>query len=93
MAEKTYLGLPRNEIHWYPKIDYDLCNNCGLCLEKCARKVYAKQGDKVVVAQPYECLVSCEICGHLCPVGAISFPPRAELKQMLKTLREKYGYG
>jgi len=93
MTEKTYLGLPRNEIPWYPKIDYNLCTNCGLCLEKCDHKVYSKQGDKVVVAQPYECLVGCESCRPRCPVGAISFPTRAELRQVLKTLREKYGYG
>jgi len=92
MAEKTYLGLPRNEIHWYPKIDYNVCTNCGLCLENCAHNVYRRESEKVVVAQPYECLVGCESCRHRCPVGAISFPTRDEPKQMLRTLRKKYGY-
>ena len=89
MMENTYLGLPRSQIEWHPTIDYSLCTNCGLCLEKCDHKVYAKQGDKVMVAQPYECLVSCESCRHRCPVNSISSPTRDQLKQ---TLRAKYGY-
>jgi len=51
-----------------------------------------KQGDKAVVVRPYDCLVGCESCRPRCPVGAISFPSRQELKQMLRELREKYGY-
>jgi len=93
LTETKYLGLPRNEIPWYPKINYDLCSNCGICLEKCDHKVFAHEGDKVVVAQPYECLVGCESCRHRCPVGAISFPSRDELKKILRELRGKYGYG
>ncbi len=93
MAEKTYLGLPRNEIDWSPRINYELCINCGVCLEKCDHKVYAKDGEKVIVAQPYECVVGCESCRHRCPTGAISFPTRDDLKLMLRALRKKYGYG
>ena len=93
MADNKYLGLPRNDIPWYPAIDYELCNNCGLCLEKCDHKVYAYEGEKVVVAQPYECLVGCESCRYRCPIDAISFPSRDELKRMLRALRGKYGYG
>ncbi|MGQ9551941.1 MAG: 4Fe-4S dicluster domain-containing protein [Candidatus Bathycorpusculaceae bacterium] len=93
MSEKTYSGLPRKEIKWFPTIDHDLCTGCGICVEFCHEHVYEKQGDKALVARPYDCLVSCESCRPRCPVGAISFPSRAELRQMLKALREKYGYG
>jgi len=55
--------------------------------------VYSRQGDKIVVSKPYECIVGCEACRHRCPAGAISFPTREELRQMLKALREKYGAG
>jgi len=93
LGEKTYSGLPRKDIEWYPTIDYKLCTGCGVCADFCHEHVYEKQGDKVVVARPYDCLVSCESCRPRCPVGAIKFPSRQELKQMLRALREKYGYG
>ncbi|MBS7631310.1 ferredoxin family protein [Candidatus Bathyarchaeota archaeon] len=92
MDEQTYSGLPRNEIEWYPKIDYNLCTGCGVCVDFCHDNVYDRQGDKVVVARPYNCLVGCESCRPRCPVGAISFPSRKGLKQMLRELRKKYGY-
>ncbi|MEM2937470.1 MAG: ferredoxin family protein [Candidatus Bathyarchaeia archaeon] len=93
MIGKTYAGLPRKEIEWYPKIDYNLCTGCGVCMEFCPNHVFKKNGEKVVVAQPYDCSVGCKACAQRCPVGAISFPTREELKQMLRTLRKKYGYG
>jgi len=93
MIEKSYSGLPRKEIKWYPKIDYDICTNCGVCLEFCRNHVFENEGDRVVIARPYDCLVGCKACAPRCPVGAISFPTRDELKQMLRTLRKKYGYG
>jgi MinD superfamily P-loop ATPase len=30
---------------------------------------------KPVVVKPYNCLVGCQTCANLCPVGAIEFPP------------------
>lgn len=91
MGEETYSGLPRGEIDWYPRIDYELCNGCGVCVKFCHDNVYEKQGDKVIIARPYDCLVGCESCRPRCPTGAISFPSRAELKRILRTLRKKYG--
>ena len=93
MAENKYLGLPRKEIPWYPTLNPESCNNCGLCLKKCGHNVYAYEGGKVTVAQPYECVVGCESCRYQCAFDAISFPGRDELKKTLKKLREKYGYG
>ncbi|MEM3673815.1 MAG: ferredoxin family protein [Candidatus Bathyarchaeia archaeon] len=92
MAHKMDEGLPRNEIKWFPTVNYELCIGCGICVEFCPKHVYEKQSDKAVVARPYDCVVGCESCSKRCPVGAISFPSRHELKQMLRELREKYGY-
>lgn len=91
MVGKTYSGLPRKEIEWYPKINNDLCTGCGVCMEFCPNHVFEKRGDEVVVVRPYDCLVGCQSCGPRCPTGAISFPSRKELKRMLRALREKYG--
>jgi len=90
--QQTYLGFPRGEIEWYPRIDYELCTNCGICVKSCEHNVYAKENDKAMVVQPYNCLVGCESCKYKCPVSAIKFPSREELKQMLRELRKKYGY-
>lgn len=92
VEQGTYLGLPRKEIAWYPRIDYELCTNCGLCVKFCEHNVYAKESEKVVVAQPYNCIVGCESCRPKCPVGAIKFPSRGDLRGILKALRVKHGY-
>ncbi len=90
MTDETYMGVPRKEIEWYPTIDYDKCTACDVCVDFCHDNVYDKQGDKVVVARPYDCLVSCESCRSRCPVEAISFPSRKDLKSMLRELRKKH---
>jgi len=80
MAEKKFdywFGVPRKEIKWYPKIDPAVCIGCGLCAVICGRGVYSYDlvTKKPIVAQPYHCLVGCQTCANLCPVGAIEFPP------------------
>lgn len=90
----TYTGLPRKEIDWFPKIDYEKCNpeECKYhCVNFCPFGVFSKDGNgKVKVSQPYECNVGDESCKFQCPLGAIKFPTREELKMMLRKLREKY---
>ena len=68
--------MPRKEIKWYPKIDPAVCIGCGLCTAVCGRGVYSYDlvNRKPVVAKPYNCLVGCQTCANLCPVGAIEFP-------------------
>ena len=71
-----WFGVPRKEIKWYPKIDPAVCIGCGLCTAVCGRGVYSYDlvNRKPVVANPYNCLVGCQTCANLCPVGAIEFP-------------------
>jgi NAD-dependent dihydropyrimidine dehydrogenase PreA subunit len=45
---------------------------------------------KVTVANPYHCEVYCESCRFQCPVGAISFPDRKEIKALFKEFRQQY---
>jgi NAD-dependent dihydropyrimidine dehydrogenase PreA subunit len=87
-----YVGLPRAEIDWFPRIDQDKCRpeECGFrCVKYCPFHVFAMEGERAVVARPYECNVPDESCRFQCPVGAISFPTREELKEMLRALRAK----
>ena len=78
-----WFGVPRKEIPWYPKIDPGQCIGCGFCAAICGRGVYKYEFDvkRPIVANPYHCLVGCQTCANLCPVGAIDFPPPESLKK------------
>ncbi len=79
MGDKKFdywFGVPRKEIKWYPKIDPAACIGCGLCAVICGRGVYSYDlvSKKPIVTKPFNCLVGCQTCANLCPVGAIEFP-------------------
>lgn len=38
-------GLNREEIHWNPSINYDLCQQCGVCVDFFKHGVYAMEAD------------------------------------------------
>ena len=98
-----WFGVPRKEIPWYPKIDLGQCVGCGLCAAICGRGVYKYdfESQRPIVAKPYNCLVGCQTCANLCPVGAIEFPDPTVLKKYIakykifvkvrEILEEKYG--
>ncbi|MGQ9588356.1 MAG: ATP-binding protein [Thermoplasmata archaeon] len=88
-VKEDYHGIPREEIPWFPTINYELCSNCGKCYKFCHRGVYTFD-DGPKVARPYRCIVSCTGCMVLCPDKAISFPTLVELRETLKVLRTKY---
>ena len=87
--EEEYHGIPREEIQWFPRIDFELCNGCGACAEFCKRGVYTLD-DSPKVTNPYRCVVSCTGCKTQCKEGAISFPSLVELREELKNLRKMY---
>ena len=80
-----WFGVPRKEIPWYPIIDPGQCIGCGFCAAICGRGVYKYDFDtkKPIVANPYHCLVGCQTCANLCPVGAIEFPEPESLKKYI----------
>jgi NAD-dependent dihydropyrimidine dehydrogenase PreA subunit len=94
MFEETYMGIPRKEIPWSPKIDYTKCDVCGgdpQCLKFCPHGVFGIEGDpkKLVVKNPNNCVVFCRSCRKVCAADALSFPNKAEV---LKIIKEKRGY-
>jgi len=77
---QSWRGIPREQIPWYPTIDEDLCNGCGICLRMCGTgALVATESGKVCVTQPFACVVGCNSCARRCKPGAILFPPRSIL--------------
>ena len=85
MNERTYLGIPRDEIAWNPAIDEEKCIGCGQCLEVCPNNVFAmdEASGKMKVVNPQNCVVLCDKCKAFCDQEAISFPDKEELKRWL----------
>ena len=51
-------------------INVDWCKGCGICVEFCPRKVLEIKHDKVVAANPGQC-IKCALCELRCPDYAI----------------------
>ena len=80
MSTKTWNGVPLDQINWFPTIDKSKCTKCFECINFCAHGVYTKnEQNEPVVSEQYNCVVGCTGCQKICPVGAISFPPREYL--------------
>jgi len=90
MSESTFMGVPREKIDWSPRIDYNKCNFCMECVKFCPHNVYEvreSEEKKLIVKNPYNCVVFCRACGKTCGVDAISFPNKAEVTSDIKRLR------
>ncbi len=73
-------GYPRETIPWFPTVNEDLCNGCGICLKMCSTHCLAPTEDgKVWVADPFACVIGCSSCANICKPKAITFPPRSML--------------
>lgn len=89
---KDYLGIPRKEIPWFPSVDPDACTGCRNCVQACKHGVYEFDEEAQVarVVNPYHCEVYCQSCQFQCDAGAISFPNKARVKDIVRVLRETY---
>lgn len=91
----TYMGIPRERIPWEPEIDEDHCAGCGECLDTCPNGVYELAGDgsKMIVSNPFNCVVMCDKCAGFCPLEAISFPDKGATKELLAELVKQVAAG
>lgn len=85
------LRLQRERIPWFPAIDPDLCIGDQVCIAFCKNNVLAFDENtfKVIVANPYNCVVGCDSCAKICPQEAIHFPGQGALRAMLRRLRSE----
>jgi len=74
-SKSQWHGVDRNKIDWKPTVNESKCIGCGLCVTTCGRGVYKYdyKNKKTKIVNPYHCVVACQTCANLCPVGAISF--------------------
>ena len=66
------------------KIDNNLCNGCGICIENCPMDVIRKdeKAGKAFISYLSDCQ-SCLLCETDCPKGAIYVSPDRERRVML----------
>jgi len=83
------LAIPREKIQWFPTIDYRLCTGDQECLKFCRNDVFEWDAAeaRMVVTNPSGCVVGCDACTQICPVGAITFPAKEDLRKALRCLR------
>lgn len=53
-----------------PKVDAELCEGCGTCVDVCPADVFEMMAGKASAAKPDECL-DCGACTEECPTNAI----------------------
>jgi NAD-dependent dihydropyrimidine dehydrogenase PreA subunit len=82
-------NLPREKITWRPSINYDACLGDRACIDFCQNDVYVwdNENNRPIVQNPLNCVVGCNSCSQVCPVEAISFPDKQELRVSLRRLR------
>ena len=92
MSEETYEGIPRNQISWAPKIDYDKCISCGKCVDFCHVQTFGTEEKggkkKTVVKNQNSCIVFCRGCEDICPAGAITHPSEKETQKIIDKLKK-----
>jgi len=93
MADDTFMSVKREKINWSPTIDYSKCDFCMECDKFCPHQVFERREEapKLIVANPYNCVVFCRACAKTCGPDAISFPSKPETIAAIKKIREEEG--
>ncbi len=65
--------------HYVAMVDYDKCNGCGICAQRCqwGALKFEVTSEKANIDQ-FKCY-GCGLCQTGCPRGAISLVPRVDL--------------
>ena len=89
---EEYMGIQREKIPWHPTINYAKCEFCGTCVEYCKLGVYRiveeNRKKRAIVKNHNNCIVFCTGCISKCPTGAISFPSKQRIREIIKELKK-----
>jgi NAD-dependent dihydropyrimidine dehydrogenase PreA subunit len=87
---KTWHGVDRGELDWFPTIDADRCDGCALCVLTCSNDVFrwVRSEGRPKVANPKKCMVGCTTCARVCPKDALTFP--SDPKVFVRSVVTKY---
>jgi NAD-dependent dihydropyrimidine dehydrogenase PreA subunit len=82
-------NIPREKVHWFPTVNYDACTGDRICVDFCENHVFAwdEETKHPLVQNPLNCVVGCDSCAQQCPVEAITFPSKDDLRAELRRLR------
>lgn len=82
-------NLPRERIPWHPTINYDACVGDRVCMDFCKNDVFVwdEESQHPIVQNPLNCVIGCDSCAQQCPVEAITFPTKDELRETVRQLR------
>lgn len=82
-------AIPREKVNWQPAINSEACIGDRLCVEFCRNDVFRwdEENQRPVVEHPLNCVLGCDSCAQQCPVEAITFPSKEELRNQLRVLR------
>jgi ferredoxin len=81
--------------HFIGKPNFDECNGCEECKDRCQINAIRMEGDYPVVDEEF-CL-GCGVCAHFCPSGAMKMverekkiiPPKTYKELMVRLMKEK----
>ncbi len=81
------LGLGLMKSHYIAAVDYDVCNGCGICAERCqfGALKFEVTNRKANIDQ-FKCY-GCGLCETGCPRGAIKLIERANLPALAEVWR------